>query len=74
MLNPRAAVAKGLAVTWLHHRGPGTVPFAPSMPSLEEGRGVTTATFSKPGTYVVRVVADDTVLTTFVDVTFVVER
>ena len=74
MLNPRAAVATGLAVTWLHHRGQGAVTFDPSMPSLEGGRGVTTATFSKPGTYIVRAVADDTVLTTFVDVTVVVER
>ncbi len=73
MLNPRAAVADGLAVTWLHHRGPGAVTFDPMMPPLEGGRGVTAATFSAPGTYVVRAVADDTVLTAFVDVTVTVD-
>jgi len=73
VLNPRAAVATGLAVTWLQHRGPGAVSFAPIMPPVENGRATTTASFSVPGTYVLRAVADDTVLTATVDVIVVVE-
>ncbi len=73
MVNPRAAVATGLAVTWLQHRGPARVRFDPRTPPLEHGRATTTASFTVPGTYVLRAVADDTVLTATVDVTVVVE-
>ncbi len=72
MVDPRAAVAEGLAVTWLHHRGPGTVVFEPMMPPLVKGKAVTTARFSEPGTYTLRAVADDTVLTTAAEVTVIV--
>ncbi len=72
MVNPRAAVAEGIAVTWLHHRGPGTVIFEPMLPPIIDGRATTTARFSEPGTYVLRAVADDTVLTTVADVTVTV--
>ena len=72
MVNPRAAVAEGIAVTWLHHRGPGTVIFEPMLPPIIDGRATTTARFSQPGTYVLRAVADDTVLTTVADVTVTV--
>ena len=72
MVNPRAAVAEGVAVTWLHHRGPGTVIFEPMLPPIIDGRATTTARFSQPGTYVLRAVADDTVLTTVADVTVTV--
>ena len=68
----RAAAPTGLAVTWLHWRGPGTVAFDPRVPGIVDGRAVTTASFSKPGTYVLRAVADDMVLTTPVDVTVTV--
>ncbi len=73
MVNPRAAVATGLAVTWLQHRGPASVRFDPRTPAVENGRATTTASFIGPGTYVLRAVADDTVLTATVDVTVVVE-
>jgi len=73
ILNPRAAVASGLAVTWVQHRGPGPVAFAPMAPPLENGRATTTASFTTPGIYILRAVADDTVLTATVDVTVVVE-
>lgn len=73
ILNPRAAVATGLAVTWLQHRGPGQVSFDSAMPTLESGRATTAVRFSLPGTYVLRAVADDTVLTATVDVTVIVE-
>lgn len=69
MVNPRDAVAEGLAVTWLHHRGPGSVKFDPTVPHITNGTAVTTARFSEPGIYVLRAVADDTVLTTTADVT-----
>jgi hypothetical protein len=72
VVNPRDAVAKGLAVTWLHHRGPGTVKFDPAVPPITNGTAVTTARFSEPGIYVLRAVADDTVLTTTADVTVTV--
>jgi hypothetical protein len=72
MVNPRAAVAEGIAVTWLHHRGPGQVTFDPMMPALANGKAVTEARFNEPGTYTLRAVADDTVLTTAADVTVTV--
>ena len=72
MVNPRAAVAEGIAVTWLHHRGPGSVVFEPMMPPITNGKAVTRARFTEPGTYVLRAVADDTVLTTTADVIVIV--
>lgn len=49
-------------VAWSKYRGPGTVTFREAEPEVDEtGRAVTTATFSEPGTYVLRVLAwDDT--------------
>ena len=72
MVNPRAAVATGIGVTWLQHRGPAPVTFSAMTPTVEYGRAITTASFSTPGTYVLRAVADDTVLTATVDVTVIV--
>jgi hypothetical protein len=60
-----------VTVTWSKFRGPGDVKFANSKPALEKangkwkttpafsGRATTTATFSEPGEYVLRVVAND---------------
>jgi hypothetical protein len=62
----------GLTVTWVHYRGPGQVTFAPASPPISAGTATTTATFSKPGTYVLRAYADDSVLTASTDVTVVV--
>ena len=74
VVDPRKAAATGLAVTWLHWRGPGTVTFDPRVPEIGEGgRAVTQVDFSHPGTYVLRAVADDTVLTTSAEVTVVVK-
>ncbi len=74
VVDPRKAAATGLAVTWLHWRGPGTVTFDPRVPEIGEGgRAVTQVGFSQPGTYVLRAVADDTVLTTSAEVTVVVK-
>lgn len=63
IVDPRKAAATGLAVTWVHWRGPGTVTFDPQVPDIgERGRAVTTVSFSQPGTYVLQAVADDSVL------------
>jgi hypothetical protein len=70
VVQPRPDV--GLTVTWIHYRGVGTVTFDPATPPINAGRAMTTATFSRPGTYVVRAYADDSVLTAAADVTVVV--
>jgi len=73
MVDPRNAATTGLAVTWLHWRGPGMVTFDPRVPEIGEGgRAVTRVSFSEPGTYVVQAVADDTVFVTPVNVTVTV--
>jgi hypothetical protein len=50
-----------LDVTWSLFRGPGKVVFSTSKPPLEkaDGRANTTATFDRPGEYVLRVEAND---------------
>jgi hypothetical protein len=63
----------GLAVTWLHWRGPGQVTFTPTMMVAKEGKVSTEAKFSQPGTYVLRAFADDGVLLATSDVTVVVK-
>ena len=60
----------GLAVTWTHWRGPGRITFTPQSGPAKEGTPATTqATFSAPGTYVVRAFVDDGVLLGSNDVT-----
>ena len=63
--------APAVALTWGKIRGPGAVTFSNAKPSIEsaefaappksafQGKAVTTATFSEPGEYVLRVVAND---------------
>ena len=60
-----------VTVTWSKYRGPGAVIFANNKPPVEKGdvkwnttlpfsgKATTTATFSEPGEYVLRVVAND---------------
>jgi len=60
-----------VTVAWSKFRGPGVVTFASDRPAVEDaafsappktafhGKAVTTATFSEPGEYVLRVVAND---------------
>jgi hypothetical protein len=60
-----------VTVAWSKLRGPGAVTFANERPAVEkaefhappptafEGKATTTATFSEPGEYVLRVVAND---------------
>jgi hypothetical protein len=50
-----------VTVTWFKHQGPGAVTFGQSSAKIPVagGSAETTATFSQPGTYVVRVRAND---------------
>ena len=67
----RSPTGPPLTITWSKFRGPGTVTFAKEKPPLEKvefqaaagakvsGKFTTTATFSEPGDYTLRVVAND---------------
>lgn len=67
----RAPNTPPVTVTWSKFRGPGDVTFANNKPAVEKatgkwkttpafsGKATTTATFSEPGEYVLRVVAND---------------
>jgi hypothetical protein len=57
--NPRPGAAIGLHVVWSKYRGPGVITFAGEDSPVKDGKAITTATFSQPGTYVVQVLADD---------------
>ena len=50
-----------LTLTWFKHQGPGSVTFSDAKPALNatDGKATTTATFSAPGDYVLRVRAND---------------
>jgi len=75
VVNAFDAGETGLAVTWVHYRGPGRVERHPAVTHVEGGRGgeaVTTVTFSAPGVHVLRGHADDSIKVTPVDVTVTV--
>ena len=62
----RNSVASGgrqgvpVTLTWFKHQGPGSVTFAAVSPRPDSaGKASTTATFSEPGTYLLRVRAND---------------
>lgn len=49
-----------VTLTWFKHQGPGEVTFVPASPKPDAaGRASTAVTFSAPGTYVLRVRAND---------------
>jgi hypothetical protein len=74
IVKTRLAYETGLAVTFLHYRGPGQVTFEPmGMPVTSGGQVVTKASFSEAGTYVIRAMADDSSYTTPVDITVTVK-
>ena len=55
-----AARPARFGVVWSKYRGAGTVTFSDTAPAIDEtGKAVTTATFSEPGAYVLRVLAWD---------------
>jgi len=60
----------GLNVTWMEYRGPGKVLFETADPILvADGKAVTRALFSLPGTYILRATANDGELSTTSDIT-----
>ena len=60
---------KGLSVAWVVHRGPAKVTFDPDgYVSVKDGKVVVTATFTQPGTYVLRAIASDGLLRTMENV------
>ena len=76
VVSARVARQTGLALTWVHYRGPGAVTFDPMTVPVEGGRGgevTTTVTFSERGVHVLRGYADDSINTTPIDVTVTVK-
>jgi hypothetical protein len=63
---------QGLSVAWRVWRGPGAVTFEPATLPVKDGQAATTATFSKPGEYVLRAIANDSAATTVQDIKVVV--
>lgn len=66
---------RGVDIKWIQYRGPGKVVFAPSASKVAYGEPVTLTskvTFSAPGTYVVRAIANDGQLFTTRDITVTV--
>lgn len=55
----RTRQGRSLSVTWSKYRGPGAVQFTDATPAIEGGAAHTTARFSEPGAYMLRVLASD---------------
>lgn len=55
----RRAAAQGLVVTWIVWRGPANATFEAGTVPVKDGKAVVTATFTTPGTYVLRGTAND---------------
>ena len=58
-LPARGGKPVGLTMLWSKYRGPGSVTFEPREAKLADGRGVTRASFSESGDYILQVVVDD---------------
>ena len=60
-VNTRVGKPEGLTVRWRKYRGPqtGGITFAPPTALLQDGKSITTASFSEPGEYVIQGVVDD---------------
>ena len=73
-LPTRPRPPQGLSVRWIEYRGPGRVQFSPDgYQSVTNGGSVTAqATFSQPGTYVLRAIASDSMMETTENVTVTV--
>jgi hypothetical protein len=48
-----------LGVVWSKYRGPGLVKFRSTTPPIQGGKATTTAAFTEPGEYVLKVLAWD---------------
>jgi hypothetical protein len=70
-----AAVRRfGLSVSWLEYRGPAKVTFDyDDRIAVQEGKAVTTAHFTEPGTYQLRASASDGALSTTASITIQVD-
>ena len=68
----RPRVTGRLQVDWFVWRGPAAVAFNPPAIGADEGKGVVTATFQRPGEYVLRARATDSAATTLQDIKVVV--
>jgi hypothetical protein len=67
---PRPPVGGGLSVWWIVYRGPAAVTFDPEgYVKVADGKSVVKATFTQPGTYVIRAFAHDGLLRTPTDLT-----
>jgi hypothetical protein len=59
---PTPPLPPPLSITWSKYRGPGQVTFAAAKPPIDKadgGKATTTAVFSEPGDYILRVQAND---------------
>jgi hypothetical protein len=63
---------QGLALNWIAWRGPAAVTFDHPTTQVKDPKVVVTATFTKPGTYILRAIADDGELHVNKDVTVTV--
>jgi hypothetical protein len=68
----RGGAAQGLVVSWTVWRGPANVIFDPATATVANGKAIVTATFAKPGTYLLRGSANDGELHVEKDVSVVV--
>ena len=68
--SPSTTPDSHLFVNWVMYRGPSgaTVTFASDSSPVVDGNASTTATFSRPGEYVIRAYADDGAMTTPADI------
>jgi hypothetical protein len=59
--NPGVAPAPRLSATWSKFRGPAAVKFSNGKPEIDkaDGKATTTATFTAPGEYILRLQAND---------------
>jgi len=72
---PRPPQGGGLSVWWFVYRGPAAVTFDPEgYAKVADGKSVVKATFTQPGTYVIRAFAHDGLIRTPADVTITVTR
>jgi hypothetical protein len=73
--NTSVARRYGLSVTWLQYRGPAKVTFDyDDRVAVKDGKAITMARFTEPGTYVLQATASDGALSTTTPVTIKVER
>jgi hypothetical protein len=71
---PRPPQGGGLSVYWFVYRGPAAVIFDPEgYVKVTDGKSAVRATFTQPGTYVIRAFAHDGLLRTPADLTIKVE-